>query len=111
MPARPDVAAQLADWLAMRSGMSPARLEFMDAKPALAARVARPMRSAAGVGKRLRGPIPHGHLEQATSFVAGLTTRGFVIRYVVDHVTTGTIFSTPGSSRCWHQRRCRATSS
>jgi transposase len=42
-------------------------------------------------GQRLDGPIPHGH-RKATTFVGGLTTRGFVAPYVLDGAMNGTIF-------------------
>ncbi len=42
-------------------------------------------------GKRLDGPIPHGHWK-STTFVGGLTTRGFVAPYVLDGAMNGTIF-------------------
>ena len=42
-------------------------------------------------GRRLDGPIPHGHWK-ATTFVGGLTTRGFVAPYVLDDPMNGAIF-------------------
>src|SRR6187549_188320 len=42
-------------------------------------------------GKRLDGPIPHGHWK-STTFVGGLTTRGFIAPYVLDGAMNGTIF-------------------
>ena len=42
-------------------------------------------------GQRLDGPIPHGHWK-STTFVGGLTTRGFIAPYVLDGAMNGTIF-------------------
>src|SRR6478735_2135915 len=42
-------------------------------------------------GQRLDGPIPHGHWK-STTFVGGLTTRGFVTPDVLDGAMNGTIF-------------------
>jgi transposase len=42
-------------------------------------------------GRRLDGPIPHGHWK-ATTFVGGLTTRGFVAPYVLDGPMNGATF-------------------
>ena len=42
-------------------------------------------------GRRLDGPIPHGHWKAAT-FVGGLTARGFVAPYVLDGPMNGAIF-------------------
>ena len=41
--------------------------------------------------QRLDGPIPHGHWK-STTFVGGLTTRGFVAPYVLDGPMNGTVF-------------------
>ena len=49
-------------------------------------------------GKRLDGPIPHGHWK-STTFVGGLTTRGFVAPYVLDGAINGTIFLAWGELR------------
>jgi transposase len=42
-------------------------------------------------GRRVDGPVPHGHWK-ATTFVAGLTSRGFVAPYVADGAMNGAIF-------------------
>ena len=86
---RPDVAEQRADWRAKQSGMSPARLVFVDETGAATNMARRYGRSPRG--KRLDGPIPHGHWK-STTFVGGLTTRGFVAPYVLDGAMNGTIF-------------------
>jgi len=43
-------------------------------------------------GERLDGPVPHGHWK-TTTFVAGLTTRGFIAPYVVDGAMNGRLFA------------------
>ena len=43
-------------------------------------------------GERLDGPVPHGHWK-STTFVAGLTTRGFVAPYVLDGAMNSRLFS------------------
>ena len=42
-------------------------------------------------GLRLDGPVPHGHWK-TTTFVAGLTSHGFVAPYVTDGAMNSTIF-------------------
>jgi transposase len=42
-------------------------------------------------GQRLDGPVPHGHWK-STTFVAGLTTRGFIAPYVVDGAMNSRLF-------------------
>jgi hypothetical protein len=42
-------------------------------------------------GRRADGPVPHGH-RKATTFVAGLTSRGFIAPYVTDGAMNGVIF-------------------
>lgn len=42
-------------------------------------------------GQRLDGPVPHGHWK-STTFVAGLTSRGFVAPYVVDGAMNAALF-------------------
>jgi len=69
--------------------MSPARLVFVDETGAATNMTRRPGRSPRG--HRLDGPLPHGHWK-TTTFVAGLTTRGFVAPYVTDGAVNGAIF-------------------
>jgi len=42
-------------------------------------------------GKRVDGPVPHGHWK-STTFVGGLTSRGFIAPYVIDGAMNGAIF-------------------
>ena len=42
-------------------------------------------------GQRVDGPVPHGHWK-STTFVGGLTARGFVAPYVTDGAMNGVIF-------------------
>ena len=42
-------------------------------------------------GRRVDGPVPHGHWK-ATTFVAGLTSRGVIAPYVTDGAMNGAIF-------------------
>ena len=42
-------------------------------------------------GARLDGPVPHGHWK-STTFVGGLTTRGFVAPYALDGAMNGAVF-------------------
>ena len=42
-------------------------------------------------GKRIDGPVPHGHWK-ATTFVGGLTNHGIVAPYVTDGAMNGAIF-------------------
>lgn len=42
-------------------------------------------------GQRVDGPVPHGHWK-STTFVGGLTTRGFIAPYVTDGAMNGAIF-------------------
>ena len=86
---RPDVAAQRADWRAKQGGMSPARLVFVDETGAATNMARRYGRSPRG--KRLDGPIPHGHWK-STTFVGGPDQRGFVAPYVLDGAMNGAIF-------------------
>jgi transposase len=69
--------------------MNPARLVFVDETGAatnMARRYGRGPR-----GRRVDGPIPHGHWK-STTFVGGLTSRGFIAPYVTDGAMTGAIF-------------------
>ena len=76
--------------------MSPANLVFVDGRAPeaidgaatnMARRYGRSPR-----GKRLDGPIPHGHWK-STTFVGGLTSRGFIAPYVLDGPINGAIFT------------------
>jgi transposase len=69
--------------------MSPARLVFVDETGATTNMARRYGRSPRG--RRLDGPIPHGHWK-STTFVGGLTTRGFIAPYVLDGPMSGTVF-------------------
>jgi transposase len=69
--------------------MNPVRLVFVDETGAATNMARRHGRSPRG--KRLDGPIPHGHWK-STTFVGGLTTRGFVAPYVLDGAMNGAIF-------------------
>jgi transposase len=69
--------------------MSPARLVFADETGAATNMARRHGRSPRG--SRLDGPVPHGHWK-STTFVGGLTSRGFVAPYVVDGPMNGAIF-------------------
>ena len=69
--------------------MSPARLVFVDETGAATNMARRYGRSPRG--KRLDGPVPHGHWK-STTFVGGLTSRGFVAPYVLDGPMNGTVF-------------------
>lgn len=42
-------------------------------------------------GQRVDGPVPHGHWKN-TTFVGGLTVRGFIAPYVTDGAMNGAIF-------------------
>ena len=42
-------------------------------------------------GKRLDGPIPYGH-RKSTTFVGGLTSRGFIAPYVLGGPMNGAVF-------------------
>ena len=69
--------------------MSPGHLVFIDKTGATTNMARRYGHSPRG--KRLDGPIPHGHWK-STTFVGGLTTRGFIAPYVLDGAMNGTIF-------------------
>ena len=69
--------------------MNPQRLVFVDETGAatnMARRYGRGPR-----GKRVDGPVPHGHWK-TTTFVGGLTSRGFIAPYVTDGAMNGTLF-------------------
>lgn len=69
--------------------MSPAQLVFVDETGAATNMARRYGRSPRG--RRLDGPIPHGHWK-STTFVGGLTTRGFIAPYVLDGPMNGAVF-------------------
>ncbi|MGD9510578.1 MAG: IS630 family transposase [Geminicoccaceae bacterium] len=86
---RPELAAQRALWRAGQDQLNPQRLVFVDETGAatnMARRYGRGPR-----GRRVDGPVPHGHWK-STTFVGGLTTRGLVAPYVTDGAMNGTIF-------------------
>src|SRR4051794_23423565 len=70
--------------------MSPARLMFVDETGAATNMARRHGRNPRG-GRRLNGPAPHGHWK-STTFVGGLTTRGFVAPYVLAGPMKGAAF-------------------
>ena len=99
---RPDLAEQRTEWRGGQSQLNPARLVFVDETGAatnMARRYARGPR-----GQRVDGPVPHGHWK-STTFVGGLTTRGFIAPYVTDGAMNGAIFKAPRRS---FDRRPRA---
>ena len=61
--------------------LNPARLVFVDETGAATNMARRYGRSPRG--QRLDGPVPHGHWK-STTFVGGLTSRGFIAPYVLD---------------------------
>jgi transposase len=69
--------------------MSPVRLVFVDETGAATNMARRYGRSPRG--RRLDGPIPHGHWK-STTFVGGLTAGGFIAPYVLDGPMNGTVF-------------------
>jgi transposase len=69
--------------------MSAARPVFVDETGATTEMVRRHGRSPRG--KRLDGPVPHGHW-RSTTLVAGLTGRGLVAPYVTDGAMNGAVF-------------------
>src|SRR3954466_11016829 len=69
--------------------MSLARLIFVDETGATTNMARRYGRSPRG--RRLDGPIPHGHWK-ATTFVGGPTSRGFIAPYVLDGPMNGAVF-------------------
>ena len=88
--------------------MSPARLVFVDETGAATNMARRYGRSPRG--QRLDGPIPHGHWK-TTTFVGGLTSRGFVAPYVLDGPMNGAAFQAyveqmlaPGAAARRHRR-------
>jgi transposase len=69
--------------------LNPARLIFVDETGAATNMARRFGRSPRGT--RLDGPVPHGHWK-STTFVGGLTSRGFVAPYVLDGPMNGAVF-------------------
>ena len=45
-------------------------------------------------GRRLDGPVPHSNWN-STTFVGGLTSNGFLARFVLDGTMKGAVFRTP----------------
>ena len=73
--------------------MNPLRLVFVDGTGAATNMSRRYGRSPRGA--RLDGPTPHGHWK-STTFVGGLTTRGFVAPDVLDGAMSGAVFRALG---------------
>ena len=69
--------------------MSSTRLVFVDETGTATNMTRRYGRSLRG--QRLDGPVPHGHWK-STTFVAGLTARGWIAPYVVDGAMNGRLF-------------------
>ena len=69
--------------------MSPAQLVFVDETGTATNMARRYGRSPCGL--RLDGPVPHGHWK-STTFVGGLTSRGFIAPYVLDGAMNGAVF-------------------
>ena len=69
--------------------MNPARLIFVDETGAATNMARRYGRSPRG--RRVDGPVPHGHWK-STTFVGGLTSRGFIAPYVMDGAMNGAVF-------------------
>ena len=86
---RPELAEQRAGWRAGQGQLSPARLVFVDETGAATNMARRYGRSPRG--QRVDGPVPQGHWK-STTFVGGLTSRGFVAPYVTDGAMNGAIF-------------------
>jgi transposase len=84
------VAARRAEWAAeVIPALDPDRVVFVDetwAKTNMAR-----THGYAPKGERLVCPVPHGHWN-TTTFVGGLTTRGFVAPMVVDGAVNGAVF-------------------
>jgi transposase len=84
------VAARREYWQAeVIPGLDPDRAVFIDetwAKTNMAR-----THGYAPKGERLVGPVPYGHWH-TTTFVGGLTTRGFVAPMVVDGAVNGPVF-------------------
>ena len=76
-------------WFEGQPDLDPARLVFLD-ETWTSTNMAR-TRGRSPRGERLRSPVPHGHWK-ATTFVGGLTARGFVAPYVTDGAMNGAIF-------------------
>ena len=90
-----------------KAALSPARLVFVDETGAATNMARRYGRSPRG--KRLDGPVPHGHWK-STTFVGGLTSARLrrPLRPRRRHERHAS--SWPGSSRCWRRSCGRATS-
>lgn len=80
--------------------MDPRRLIFVDETGADTKMARRRGRSPRG--DRLDGPVPHGHWK-STTFLAGLTARGFAAPYVTDGAMNGRLF------RAWAEQALAPT--
>ena len=83
------MARRREDWRTQQNELDPAQLIFIDetgASTKMARRYGRSLR-----GRRLDGPLPHGHWK-TTTLVAGLSARGFVAPCVIDGAMNGRVF-------------------
>jgi len=86
---RPELARRRAVWRRLQRLLSSTRLVFVDETGTATNMTRRYGRSLRG--QRLDGPVPHGHWK-STTFVAGLTARGWIAPYVVDGAMNGRLF-------------------
>ena len=106
---RADVARESADaGFGSKACWNPARLVFVDETGAATNMARRYGRSPRG--QRLDGPIPHGHWK-STTFVGGLTSRGFIAPYVLDGAMNGDHLPGLGRADAGAGAASRATSS
>ncbi len=83
------MAAARERWVAAQKLLDPDRLVFIDETGTSTNMVRRCGHAARG--QRLVDKVPHGHWK-TTTFVGGLTTRGFVAPYVLDGAMNGAVF-------------------
>jgi transposase len=87
---RPDVQEARADWPAVIAAATARRLIFLD-ETWFSTNMAR-LFGYAPRGERLIDFVPHGHWK-TTTFVGGLTTRGFIAPMVLDGAMSGDAFT------------------